>query len=170
MGATACYDARVRDPGLRVTVRSWSWDPRLVGTLFALALDAALLTFAVVLVVASVSAATGIVITATAGLVLVPLLGWRYGRRVASRAEDRWAAYALRTLLLVDVGFVASVVVFQTLTVPLAGGIGDRLFFAADVALTCAIVVVALTLLVAVPIGLVWTGVMHWAARRRSYP
>jgi hypothetical protein len=68
-----------------------SRDPRLVGALFALALDAALLTFAVLLLVASVSAATGLVLTGTAGLVVAPFLGWRYGRRAASLAGDGWS-------------------------------------------------------------------------------
>jgi hypothetical protein len=147
-----------------------SRDPRLVGALFALALDAALLTFAVLLLVASVSAATGLVITGTAGLVVAPFLGWRYGRRAASLAGDGWSVDALRTLLRIDVGFAACWVVLQALAVPEHAGLGDRLVFVAYVAVLDSVVVIALTSVVAVPMGLVWKRLMHWAARRRAYP
>jgi hypothetical protein len=153
-----------------MTAQSQSRDPRLVGALLALALDAALLTFAVLLVVASASAATGIVLTGTAGLVVAPLLGWRYGRRAASLAGDGWSVDALRTLLLIGAGFVAGFVALQTLAVPVQGGIGGRLVLAVYSALMGTIVVVVLMLVVAVPVGLVWKRLMHRAARRRSYP
>jgi hypothetical protein len=153
-----------------MTDQSRPRDPRLVGALLALALDAALLTFAVLLVVASVPAAMAIVLTGTAGLVVAPLLGWRYGRRAVSRTGDDWSGDALRTVLLIGAGFVAGFVFFQALAVPLQGGIGDRLVYVAYSALMGTIVVVVLTLVVAVPMGLVWKRLMHWAARRRSYP
>lgn len=58
-----------------------SGNPRFVGVLLALAL---------LLVVASaVSAAMAFVLTGTAGLVVAPLLGSRYGRRAVSRAGGR---------------------------------------------------------------------------------
>jgi hypothetical protein len=153
-----------------MTNQSQSRDPRLVGALLALALDAALLAFAALLVVASVSAATGIVLTGTAGLVVAPLLGWRYGRRAVSRTGDDWSGDALRTVLLIGAGFVAGFVALQTLAVPVQGGIGDRMVYVVYSALMGTVVVVVLTLVVAVPVGLVWKRLMHRAARRRSYP
>jgi hypothetical protein len=54
--------------------------------------------------------------------------------------------------------------------VPEHAGLGDRLVFVAYVAVLDSVVVIALTSVVAVPMGLVWKPLMHWAARRRAYP
>ncbi len=144
------------DSGLR--------DPRLVGALVALSLDATVAAVAALLVLASVSAATGLALVGAAGLVVAPLLGWRYGRRAVSGAGDGWEGEAVRILLVVGAAVVVGFVVVQTIAVPVQDGIGGRLAFIAYVAVLGMVVVAALTFLVAVPMGLVWKRVMRVAA------
>ena len=141
-----------------------STDPRLVGALLALALDAALLIGAGLLVLASMSAAMALVLTGTAGLVVAPLLGWQYGERAVSEGRG-WRADALRSLALIGTGFV---VVFagSRLVVPVEGGIGGRVSLAVYALLVGGVAAAVVTLVVADPMGYIWTRLMRWASRR----
>lgn len=143
--------------------RSQVSDPRLLGALLALTLDIALLATSVVLVAASVSEASALLLASAVGLAVFPALGWRYGRRAVRRPGEPWAGDALRTLLLVDVAFVAAYVLVQAVLVPVQDGLIDRLLFVAYATLIDTVAVVALTLLVAVPMGVVWTRLMRRA-------
>lgn len=149
---------------------SQSKDPRLVGAVLALALDITMLVLAALLVLVSVSPAFGFVLAGTGGLVVAPLLGWRYGSAAVSRAAAGWPSDALRSVLLISAAVVVGWVVLQGLTVPVEGGISGRLAFVAYAALMDTIIVGLLTLVTALPLGLVWARLMSWAARYVSYP
>jgi hypothetical protein len=139
-------------------------DLRAVGALLALGLDAALLLGASALVLASITPALGLVFAAAGGLVVAPVLGWRFGPR-AGHLPGRSRVHVLRALALIDALVVAAWVAFG-LTVPVDGGVAGRLTFVAYTVVIYTLVVVVLTFAVAVPISLAWTRLMGRVARR----
>lgn len=140
-------------------------DLRVVGAAIALVLDATLLGLASVLVMASVSPAWGLVLAGTIGLPVGAFLGWRYGPAAAVR-KAKWPTEALATVLLVDASLVAGIV-FQAADEHIDSGFAGMLSFLAYEALIGAIVAVALTCLVAVPLGLAWTYLLRRVAATR---
>lgn len=153
-----------------MTHHSQSTDPRLVGALLALALDIAMLVLAALLVLVSLSPAFGFVLAGTVGLVVAPLLGWRYGQAAVSRGAAGWAGDALRSVVVISAAVVVGLVVLQAIAVPVEGGIGGRLALVAYAALMDTIIVGLLTLLAALPLGLAWARLMSWVVRSVPHP
>ena len=148
-----------------MTSQPHSKDPRLVGAALALVLDIALLVVSALLVLASLSPAFGFVLVGAVGLVVAPLLGWRYGRAAVSHGPAGWAAEALRSVLLISAAIVIGLVVLQAAIVPVEGGFGGRLALVAYAVLTDTIAVGLLTLATAILLGLPWARVMQWFGR-----
>lgn len=145
--------------------RSESRDLRALGAIVALALDIGVLTLAVLLVLASVSPAFGWVLAGTLGLIVAPVLGWRYGPAAVGRGPAAWAADALRSMIIIGAGVVVALVILQGPLVPAAGGIAGRLLLVVYAAVMDTIVVGALTLLMALPLGVAWTRLMRRLSR-----
>lgn len=140
-------------------------DLRVVGAALGLILDAALLGLSSVLVVASFSPAWGLVLAGTIGLPVGTFLGWRYGPAAVVRRPN-WPTEALATVLLVDASLVAGIV-FQAADEHVDNGIAEMLSFLAYETLIGTSVTVALTCLVAVPLGLAWTYLLRRLAASR---
>ncbi len=136
-------------------------DARTLGAALALLLDVVLLSAAAILVLASVSAATGLVLTGALGLAIAPLLGWRYGPSSVSRSVTARQTEAVRTLLRLDIVLVALFVVAEVVGVPVQDGLGARLLLAAYAALMGGLVVGVLTVAVVIPLGYVWLNLMR---------
>ena len=137
-------------------------DARVLGAALALSLDLVLLSVAAILVHASVTEATGLVLAGAVGLAIAPLLGWRYGASSVSRPATAWQPDAGRTLLRIDVVLLALFVVADVIGVPIQqDGIGARLLLAAYAALMGSIVVGVLTVAVVIPLGYLWSNVMR---------
>lgn len=140
-------------------------DPRLKGAALALGLDLTLFLAAGLLALASFSPASGFVLAGAVGLVVAPLLGWRYARAASTREGRAWATDALRTVLVVGLVLTVAWVVVQALTVPVSGGILGRLVFILYASLLDGIGIALLILATAVPLGLVWARMMRKGGR-----
>jgi hypothetical protein len=140
-------------------------ESRLVGAAVALALDIALLAAAAVLVRASFSPAFAFVVAAGVGLVVAPLVGWRYGRAAMSRQGDSWARDAVRDLLLIAAAIIAGLVVLQGALVPVEGGIAGRVALLGYAVVTDTLAVGFLSIVSAILIGIPWVGLMRSLGR-----
>lgn len=147
---------------------SESRDPRAVGAV--LALDIGMLALAVLLVLVSLSPAFGLVLAGTLGLMVAPFLGWRYGRAAVGRGAAGWASDALRSVIIIGAAVVVVLVILQGILVPVAGGFPGRLLLVVYAAVMDTIVVGVLTLLAALPLGVVWTRLMRCLSRSVPYP
>lgn len=133
-----------------------SADPRISGAGLALALDTGCLAIAAVLVSQGVGAALGLVAMGVAGILVGPILGWRFGADVLNHAKKGWQLSALRAVLASDLAFVVILLVAQALTVEVRDGIGGRIAYVLYAAVLDSIVVVVATLLAVIPLGMVW--------------
>ena len=143
-------------------------DPRVAGAAFALALDMTLLVGGALLVWISLSPAFGLVLAGTAGLLVAPVVGWRYGCAATSRRAVEWAPDALRSVLLVSAAIVVALIALQALFVPVEGGVAGRIALVAYAALMDTIVVGLLTLAITLLLGYAWARMMRWFARSVS--
>ena len=99
-------------------------DPRPLGAVVAFALDATMLAIAALLVSASWSGATGLVLSGAVGLVVAPAFGWRYARPAMDGRAAAWVGDAIRRLALTSAGISACWVFIQAVRVPIENGIG----------------------------------------------
>jgi hypothetical protein len=140
-------------------------DPRLKGAALALGLDITLFLAAGLLALASFSPALAFVLAAAAGVVVAPILGWRYGRAASTPGGKAWAKDALRTLLAIGLVLTVAWVVVQALNVPVSGGILGRLSLVLYASVVDGIGIALLILATALPLGFVWATLMRKGRR-----
>ena len=140
-------------------------DVRVIGALVAMGLPAALLVIAALLLYAGVSAAWALVLVGAVALVAGPILGWRYAARAASGRQDNWSAEALTIVILIEASLVTAWSV-QALVGGAESGISG-LALPAYLILMGVIVSGALTFIVVLPMGLIWTRILRSLAAGR---
>jgi hypothetical protein len=140
-----------------------------VGALVALALDVGLLATAGLLLLESVSEATGLVLCAAIGVIVAPIIGAWYGPTAIVEPAARWRPDAIRTLLRIGVTLVVAWVVWGALVGPAEGGLIGILALAAYRVLYGMLAVLVAIYGVAIPLGVAWLWLLRrWAHRRSS--
>lgn len=139
-------------------------DPRLRGAAFALALDLALVFVSAVLVLQSITAATGVVLASVGGIGIAPALGWRYGAS-AAKGSPGWQYDAVRTLVRLDLVLVGLFVAVDVIAVPVQDGLAARLLLATYAGLMGGLVAAVFSVGLVVPLGWMWTRLMGWSSQ-----
>ena len=144
-----------------MSTRFATTDPRPLGAVIALALDAAMLAVAALLVSASWSGATALVLAGVVGLVIAPEFGWHYARLAANARARAWVWDAIRRLALTSAGISACWVIIQALSVPVESGIGGLVALIVYAIIIDTLAVGVLTIVCAILVGVPWTRIMR---------
>ena len=138
---------------------------RLVGAAVALGLDAVVFGTGSVLAAARVENAVLLVVVAALGFAVAPIVGWRFAREAVAPVASSWPANAL--LMTIALGLLASGI---SITAVLAvggfpGPAGSEAGFLLFAAFESLIHVPVATVLLAVPLGVVWRQLLRRLVR-----
>ena len=137
----------------------------------ALALDLLCLAVGVLLANGSQPLAGFFLFGGATGLVVAPLVGWRYGRAAADgQPVARWAPNALGLTLLVGLGLWFAYVVVGITLWGVPGGQANFGPFIVLAVFETTVFGLVVTLIVTLPLGALWLGLMWLIGRRLSQP
>lgn len=140
------------------------FDPRIVGAVLALGLDLVCIVLGALLANSTQpqDLAGFLLLAGAPGVIVGPLVGWRFGRVAAARQPlGSWAPRAVATAFAVGLGLWFAYDVGALLLLGSPGGLGNLPSFLVLAVFETTVFALGATLTVVLPLGAIWVGLMR---------